>query len=161
MVLSIVQMKDMLSIQQQELLRRQLLYMYEFWECTWDEAMLPICLWLEGLFPTVHITRRTFFPNSTWDEVWPPNCLWLSIIGRTFFLFFQQYMRWGWGYLYSCVSLMRMFIQLCLLTILPTIRYSVANSDITHSLTQWQGHLLSCSGQLKTKMLNYEEEQRF
>ena len=129
MVLSIVQMKDMLSIQQQELLRRQLLYMYEFWECTWDEAMLPICLWLEGLFPTVHITRRTFFPNSTWDEVWPPNCLWLSIIGRTFFLFFQRYMRWGWGCLYSCVSLMRMFIQLCLLTILPTIRYSVANSD--------------------------------
>ena len=30
MELSIVQMKDMLSIQQQELLRRQLLYMYEF-----------------------------------------------------------------------------------------------------------------------------------
>ena len=110
MVLSIVQMKDMLSIQQQELLRRQLLYMYEFWECTWDEAMLPICLWLEGLFPTVHITGRTFFHNSTWDEVWPPNCLWLSIIGRTFFPnstwdedVYTVVSPW-WGCLYNCVS---------------------------------------------------------
>ena len=115
MVLSIVQMKDMLSIQQQELLRRQLLYMYEFWECTWDEARLPICLWLEGhFFPTVHITGRTFFHNSTWDEVWPPNCLWLSIIGRTFFPnstwdedededVYTVVSPW-WGCLYNCVS---------------------------------------------------------
>ena len=86
--------------------------MYEFWECTWDEARLPICLWLEGLFPTVHITGRTFFPNSTWDEVWPPNCLWLSIIGRTFFPnstwdededVYTVVSPW-WGYLYNCVS---------------------------------------------------------
>ena len=59
MELSIVQMKDMLSIQQQELLRRQLLYMLNFEKV---HEMKPgpqyLCLYLSTI-------GRTFSPNST------------------------------------------------------------------------------------------------